>query len=162
MHCMQECNWHRATFSHVYAVGVADKAAREGLPPNVLHSSSVYWLHGCSAGAWWSAYWCLYHLFQRLQRCCNCCFLVVDGHFSFRAQLLLFRRLGARLQDSIFYLWLLPYLVGCLLVAVTFFTNGLSALFFFNHLVDRTNLVFTAGRQQWSGVSSKRMVRKCF
>ena len=30
---------------HTYAVGVADKAAREGSPHNVLHSSSNHALH---------------------------------------------------------------------------------------------------------------------
>ena len=41
MHCMQYATDIKLHV-HTYAVGVADTAAREGSPHNVLHSSSMY------------------------------------------------------------------------------------------------------------------------
>ena len=72
-------------------------------------SHDVYWLHGCSVGVWWLAYRCSYHLFQYSQRYCSCCFLIVVGHFTFRAQLVVVQKvrstitgLRRRLHDSVF------------------------------------------------------------
>ena len=97
-------------------------------------SHDVYWLHGCSVGVWWLAYRCSYHLFQCSQRYCSCCFLIVVGHFTFRAQLVVVQKVRSTITGLNCYLWLLLCLVGCLLVAVTFFKNGLSALFFKTNL----------------------------
>ena len=99
---------------------------------NVL-SHDAYWLCDCSAGAWWLAYWHSYHLFQRSQRYCRCCLLVIDNHSSFRAQLVV-QKVRSTYTGLNCYLWLLPCLAGCLVVAVTFVTNGLSTLFFSTNL----------------------------
>ena len=112
-----------------------------------IMNHDVCWLCGCPAGTWWLAYWCSYCLFQHSQRYYSCCFLVIKVRSSFRAQLV--QKVGSTYTGLCCYLWLLPCLVGCLMVTVTFFTNSLSGLFiFFDQLVDRTNFVFAAGRQQ--------------
>ena len=66
---------------------------------------STSWLRGCSAGAWWSVYWHSYHLFQRSQRYYSCCFLVIDGHSSFRAQLVAVQKVRSTKLGASLPLW---------------------------------------------------------
>ena len=70
---------------------------------HVLNHGFVVALLAC--GGQWSAYWRSYHLFQCSQRYYSCCFLVIDGHSSFRAQLVVVQKVRSTKLGASLPLW---------------------------------------------------------
>ena len=64
-------------------------------------SRDVYWLRGCSAGRVVVCILAFVTSYHRSQRYYSCCFLVIDGHSSLRAQLVVVQKVRSTLQDSI-------------------------------------------------------------